>query len=74
MPRKADIRDFALRAEWALREHGEYRMLNDEPGLANAVCERLRRDYPRAEISLDRPSFGGEALLRSKNHLGFKEP
>lgn len=74
MSKKTQIRDFASRAEWALRERGEYRMQNDEPGLASAVREHLQRDYPKAHIALDTPSFGGEAVFRSDDHLGFKGP
>lgn len=71
-PRKADIKDFMSRAEGVLRERGEYHMPNDEPVLAFAVYEGLRRMYPNADLSFDKPRFGGEATFRSKDHLGFK--
>lgn len=72
-PRKVDVRDYVSRAEGVLRERGEYQMPNDEPGLAYAVFEGLHRMYPHAALSLDKPKFGGEAILRSKDHLGFKK-
>lgn len=72
-PRKADIRDYVSRAEGLLRERGVYHMPNNEPVLATAVYEGLRRMYPNADLSLEKPRFGGEATFHSKDHLGFKK-
>lgn len=72
MSRKEQVRDYVGRAEFALRERGTYSMFNDEPGLAHEVFEELRKMYPKAELALEKPSFGGEATFTSSNRLGFR--
>lgn len=71
--RKTQVRDAVSAAEGTLRASGEYRMWNDEPGVTFAAYEELRRVYPSADITLEKPAFGGEAVFRSTDHLGTRK-